>query len=128
MRVTPARAIPIEAAMLDRARIGFERDLAVAGTRMRAATPSIIRAIASGANRLGVPPPKKTLTSSRPASAAPKSSQIAIKIGQQRIDVRIDRQSRPRCACELKSQYGHFFTHHGMWMYSDSGGRSGSAV
>src|SRR5258706_9110805 len=24
--------------------------------------------------------------------------------------------------CELKSQYGHLRTHHGMWMYSDSGG------
>jgi hypothetical protein len=26
----------------------------------------------------------------------------------------------------LKSQYGHFFTHHGKWMYSDSGGRLAS--
>jgi hypothetical protein len=26
------------------------------------------------------------------------------------------------CSCELKSQYGHFFTHQGQWIYSESGG------
>ena len=25
-------------------------------------------------------------------------------------------------SCELKSQYGHFFTHHGKWTYNVSGG------
>ena len=74
-----------------------------------------MRAIASGANRLGVPPPKKMLTSSRRSIAAPKR-QIAIEIAQQRIDVRVRPATRRSRACELKSQYGHFFTHHGMWM------------
>src|SRR5512147_975575 len=27
----------------------------------------------------------------------------------------------PRASWELKSQYGHLRTHHGKWMYSDSG-------
>ena len=30
--------------------------------------------------------------------------------------------ARRVCSCELKSQYGHLRTHHGMWTYSDSGG------
>lgn len=28
----------------------------------------------------------------------------------------------PRDSWELKSQYGHLRTHHGMWIYSDNGG------
>ncbi len=32
------------------------------------------------------------------------------------------RAASPRASCELKSQYGHLRTHHGMWTYSASGG------
>jgi oxygen-independent coproporphyrinogen-3 oxidase len=41
---------------------------------LEGALADIDRAIASGAKRLGVPPPKKTLTASRPATASPKRS------------------------------------------------------
>ena len=68
-----------------------------------------MRSIDDGAKRLGVPPPKNTETSGRPlqpAAAYSRSSSSARRYATS--------GSPPAGArCELKSQYGHFRTHHG---------------
>src|SRR5688572_4820766 len=76
-----------------------------------------MRAIESGANRLGVPPPKNTVPIGLPAASARSCARSASSASTYSFS-----GSLPCAACELKSQYGHFFTHHGMWTYSASGG------
>ena len=76
----------------------------------------------SGENRLGVPPPMNTLIT----APAPDQRQRRFQVGAQRVEVAGFGQLRPRHSCELKSQYGHFFRHHGRCTYSDSGGSAGS--
>ena len=67
-------------------------------------------------NRLGVPPPKKMLDTLRPQT----SGSADFKIGDQRRDVG-GLGMPPRSPCELKSQYGHFCTHHGNVHVQESG-------
>ena len=50
--------------------------------------------MAAGENRLGVPPPRKMLTSGRPAT----SGSLRVEIAQQRVDVALLRQL-VRAAC-----------------------------
>src|SRR5437868_777264 len=79
--------------------------------------PESSRSIDSGENRLGVPPPIKTEITLRPqidGSANSRSARSASTYAPSGMS--------SRASCELKSQYGHFFRHHGMCTYSDSGG------
>ncbi len=102
------------------------------------------RSICSGANRLGVPPPMKTLWMRRPhtkGSAASRSATSASTYWRCTSVCNVRpaadpgspvRSGRPRgvategslgvSSCELKSQYGHFFRHHGRCTYRASGG------
>ena len=75
------RAEGLEAVFLERARVGLQRDL---GIRVQPATSARTspnrRSMASGENRLGVPPPMKTLWTCRPqisGSAASRSARSA---------------------------------------------------
>ena len=80
--------------------------------------------MASGANRLGVPPPKNTLTISRPARAGAYSRRSISRSASSAATY--SRCGRPCGAvCELKSQYGHLRTHQGMCTYRASGGAVG---
>ncbi len=55
-----------------------------------------------------MPPPMKTETTRRPQI----DGSADFEVGDQRVDVRgLGRLAR--ASCELKSQYGHFLTHHG---------------
>src|SRR4249919_1840391 len=85
--------------------------------RNRAEQAARISLIAAGGNRLGVPPPRNTLCTVRPQTSGRSCSRSAVRAATYSW---IGNASG--CWCELKSQYGHFRTHHGMWMYSDSGG------
>src|SRR4029453_6828254 len=76
------------------------------------------RPTCSGANRLGVPPPKNIETSERPCAAAASIARSSISASMY-CCCGIDSGA----ACELKSQYGHLRTHHGMCTYKASGGR-----
>src|SRR5438477_12193618 len=79
--------------------------------------PDSSLSIDSGANRLGVPPPIKTERTLRPqidGSASSRSFSSA--------STYTSCGTSPRASCELKSQYGHFFRHHGICTYSESGG------
>ena len=80
--------------------------------------PASSASIAAAENRLGVPPPMNT----EHDLAAPDRRQRELEVGEQRVDVARRLRASPRASCELKSQYGHFLTHHGMCTYSDSGG------
>src|SRR5437879_5748837 len=73
--------------------------------------------MAAAENRLGVPPPKNTATMRRPHTAGSATSRSAVKAPTYSAS-----GISPRRSCELKSQYGHFLRHHGMWIYSASGG------
>ena len=78
-----------------------------------------MRSIDSAENKLGVPPPKNTLLILRPQTLGVASSKSAIKASTYALS-----GISPflwRLSCELKSQYGHFLTHHGMWIYKESG-------
>ena len=55
-------------------------------------------------------------------AAAPDRRQREFEVAHQRRRHSAPREPRRARSCELKSQYGHFFRHHGMWMYSASGG------
>jgi hypothetical protein len=76
---------------------------------MRARTPESRLSMASGENRLGVPPPMKTLTSRRPHTWGRTPSRSSISLATYSFS-----GSGPARSCELKSQYGHLRTHHGM--------------
>ena len=91
---------------------------ATSGSRARIAASR--RSIASGENRLGVPPPRNTVDTLRPhtdGSARSRSATSASTYASSGGPA-----SPPRHSCELKSQYGHFFRHHGRCTYSESGG------
>jgi hypothetical protein len=79
-RLTPARG-SLEAVVLGGAGVGFQRDLAARGKRRRARRAAGGRSPSPG-NRLGVPPPKKTLS-----PAGPSQRQVLVEVGQQRVDV-----------------------------------------
>src|SRR5690606_26591651 len=68
-------------------------------------------------NTLGVPPPIKMLLMVRPCTRGRSCCKSASKCA-------IYSCSGIPCltACELKSQYGHFWIHHGIWIYSARGG------
>src|SRR5438105_6868450 len=79
--------------------------------------PESSRSIDSGENRLGVPPPIKTEIALRPQIDGSANSRSARSASTYALS-----GTSSRASCELKSQYGHFFRHHGMCTYSDSGG------
>ena len=69
-------------------------------------------AIAAGATKLGVPPPKNTVASSRPRARGAHSS-------SSRSAARAQASSKSSIPeYELKSQYAHFTVQNGTWMYS----------
>ena len=70
---------------------------------------SSTRAIESGGNRLGVPPPKKMLTIGLPLTSGAWAS-----MSRSSADTYCASGSVSRSAYELKSQYGHLRTHQGM--------------
>ena len=66
--------------------------------------------MAAGDSRLGVPPPKKTLTTGRPQISGKADCRSAISAATYSASGIV-----PLASCELKSQYGHLRTHHGTW-------------
>src|SRR6266850_3847158 len=74
-------------------------------------------------SREGVPPPKKTVYIGLPQTCGSASSRSAIS------DATYSRSGiSPFVSWELKSQYGHLRTHHGIWTYSDRGGSAASVT
>ena len=67
------------------------------------------RSIERAENKLGVPPPKKMLYTRRPQTHGRACSRSATSAAQYASSGR-----SPDFSCELKSQYGHLRTHHGM--------------
>ena len=126
-RLTPARAVVREAAVLGRAGIGFQGDLAIG----REAQPAAGR-LQEGVDGLRREQAGRAATEEHAVHhAAPDQRQVLVEVGDQCIDIGVERQgSRAACAnsCELKSQYGHLRTHHGRCTYSDSGGGVSMAV
>src|SRR3954462_4087465 len=96
---------------------------AMGSTGMRARMAESSGSMASGEKRLGVPPPMKTLTMRRPHTEGSNVSRSAISFATYSAS-----GSAPPRSCELKSQYGHLRTHHGICTYSASGGRAVSST
>ena len=117
-RFTPAARIARELSRFERAGIRFERDLGV--DRERHARAHRAEQALDGRRREQAR--RAAAEEDRVDAAAPHQRQRLVEVGDQRVDVRGFGQRRRRASCELKSQYGHLRTHHGMWMYSDSGG------
>ena len=112
-------AVAGESLALERAGIRLQRDLGIGRAAARARAPR--RAAGRSTpreNRLGVPPPMNT----RDDLAAPDLRAARARDRRSAHRRRRPPGSSPRASCELKSQYGHLRTHHGMWTYSDSGG------
>src|SRR5574343_1778088 len=82
-----------------------------------------ISPMAAPGNRLGVPPPKNTLVTLRPHTSGRFCSRSRVNAARYSAT-----GSSFFLPCELKSQYGHFFTHHGMCTYSASGGGINSGM
>ena len=116
------RAIGAEALALEGAGVGLERDLAAGLERQRA------RGRRRAAGRcLGREQARRAAADEDAVhAAAPDERQRRFEVGAQRIEVARFGERSPRCSCELKSQYGHFFRHHGRCTYSDSGGSAAS--
>ena len=89
----------------------------------KARMPLSSRSMADTENTLGVPPPINMVSMPRPqkwGSSCCKSVSRAWTYASSSSVVLM--------VCELKSQYGHFCRHQGMWMYKDSGGSAVSWV
>jgi hypothetical protein len=105
------RGVGVEALALEGAGIGLERDLAARLERQ------------AGADRGDEGLDRRRREQARRAAAdedgvdapAPDERQRRLQVAHQRIDVAVlgQRRASSRQACELKSQYGHFFRHHG---------------
>src|ERR1700688_1881719 len=74
----------------------------------------------SGWNKLGVPPPKNTVSILRPLKEGSSRSKSPISASMYEVSGAADFNW-----CELKSQYGHLRTHQGMCTYKASEGSSG---
>ena len=89
-----------------------------------ASIPSSILPIPAALIKLGVPPPIKIECNDRwntRGNSLRKSASRSAMYSSSGI--------LPFCVCELKSQYGHFCTHHGICTYKLNGGsRIGSVV
>ena len=72
--------------------------------------PASSRSIAAAEKRLGVPPPMKIEVTRRPQTDGSANSRSANS-----ASTYASSGTSPRASCELKSQYGHLRTHHGMW-------------
>ena len=93
--------------------IRLERHFRVGGEcRARGAPRRAPARCASAENRLGVPPPRNTLTMRR----AGRDRAHCNARSRSRASRYCASGSSPRSACELKSQYGHLRTHHGKCM------------
>ena len=116
--VHAGREVALEAAVLGGARIALHGDLGAGREAQprrggvedvrrspRAGTGSACRRRRTRCARCGPRPAAGPARGRRPARRRTRRPAAA-----------------PCCWCELKSQYGHLRTHHGMWMYSDSGG------
>src|SRR4051812_14304474 len=117
MRFTPALRKPRKRAASTVPGLASRVISAWGSSASRARTPERSASMDSGENRLGVPPPMKTLMTRRPQTDGNAASTSSIN----RL-VYSDSGKAPERSCELKSQYGHLRTHHGIWTYSASGG------
>ena len=72
------RGVGVKAFALEGARIGLERDLEAGLERQAGADAAIRRSICAGANRLGVPPPMKTVCTRRPHTKGSDASRSRI--------------------------------------------------
>ena len=109
MRLTPAARKPVKRAASTVPGFASSVISASGSSGRRARNAESSASIDSGENRLGVPPPMNTLTTRRPHTDGSRSSRST----KQRLDV-LALGYGPARSCELKSQYGHLRTHHGM--------------
>ena len=121
MRLTPASRKPRKRAASTVPGFASSVTSAPGSSGRRARTPESSASIDSGENRLGVPPPMNTLDSRRPHTEGSSDSRSSSSLPTYSFS-----GSAPPRSCELKSQYGHLRTHHGMWTYSASGGSTAS--
>src|SRR6266851_6737442 len=111
MRLTPAARIPLNFAASTVPGLASSVISASESIPQRPSAASRIAPIDLGSNNDGVPPPKKIVLMRSPLNgAAParcSSSVISAEV--------YCASGHTAAACELKSQYGHFDWHHGIW-------------
>ena len=95
---------------LERPRIRLQRDLGVRRQRHARADAREQPVDGPAEKRLGVPPPMNTETTRRPQIDGSANSRSAMSASTYAAS-----GASPFASCELKSQYGHFLRHHGMW-------------